>query len=470
MNLGPVSFLDCAVFCFFLAPALVWQAGLVATVLCVLQCLPFLIITLPLQFLSDHLLAAPSRRSPFVRQATLFEDLVVRCVRYAFANVPAKIGRIFFSREVALPFLRWRMLRHGYLRSPIHWREYRDRDFRGIWMIRDPTRQPDVVVFYIHGGGFAMGSSYFYLEFLLTWTSVLIGHGYRNPAIFALEYKLVPDACFPTQLQQTIQAYKHVLGVAKDPSIVTVSGDSAGGLLILSLLLAIGKGIMEEQEGRSLGGTDVRAARSLPRPAFAVLISPWVTLLSARRANTWSDYLDAEQIERYGVLYAGTKAARNDPLLSPGSCTDVRWWKAASPSKGFFITYGQEELFAADIHSLAERLRCSNVIVQNEVEAGGIHAWPVASVFLSSTRDKRVAGLRSIVERIRAAISEGKGKEAATKRACQFQPPRLPANGRATILPSNGGSARRQRSKVGDTARGERAGAGLARGDIAKDI
>ncbi len=41
MNLGPVSYLDCAVFCLFLAPQLVWQAGLFETVRCVVRALPF---------------------------------------------------------------------------------------------------------------------------------------------------------------------------------------------------------------------------------------------------------------------------------------------------------------------------------------------------------------------------------------------------------------------------------------------
>jgi hypothetical protein len=63
------------------------------------------------------------RQSPFVRIATPFQDIVIRFVRYGFANLPAKIGRIFFSKSVSLPFLRYRMLRHGYTSSPIHWQE-----------------------------------------------------------------------------------------------------------------------------------------------------------------------------------------------------------------------------------------------------------------------------------------------------------------------------------------------------------
>jgi hypothetical protein len=62
-----------------------------------------------------------------------------------------------------------------------------------------------------------MGSSYFYLEFLLSWLSLLCEAGYSNPAIFALEYTLVPDASFPTQLCDTIAGYRHVLSVARRP-------------------------------------------------------------------------------------------------------------------------------------------------------------------------------------------------------------------------------------------------------------
>ena len=49
---------------------------------------------------------------------------MVRCVRWAFKYVAPDVGKVFFSKHVALPFLRWRMLRHGYLTCPVHWREY----------------------------------------------------------------------------------------------------------------------------------------------------------------------------------------------------------------------------------------------------------------------------------------------------------------------------------------------------------
>ena len=42
MILGPVSYLDCLVFCVLLAPQLIWHVGLFPTTFCVLKALPFL--------------------------------------------------------------------------------------------------------------------------------------------------------------------------------------------------------------------------------------------------------------------------------------------------------------------------------------------------------------------------------------------------------------------------------------------
>jgi acetyl esterase/lipase len=239
-----------------------------------------------------------------------------------------------------------------------------------------------------------MGSSYFYLEYLLTWLSVLSSSGYHNPAIFALEYTLVPDGSFPTQAEETLAGYEHVLAVAQDPSKVCVSGDSAGAMLVLCLLLRLGG-------ERANGHTD---KQRLPTPALAVLISPWVTLVSTRHKNTVSDYLDVQQLRQYGTQFAGSRISVTDPLVSPGCCKDLSWWKRSSPSKGIFITYGTEEVLAPEIEDLVVTLREADVKVGSKAEPGGIHAWPVASLFLSSSREGRLEGLKTMTEHIRRHI------------------------------------------------------------------
>jgi hypothetical protein len=78
---------------------------------------------MPVQLIYERYLTPVPKQSPFVQRATLFQDFVIRCVRYAFADIPASIGKVFFSKHVALPFMRFRMLRNGFFRSPVHWHE-----------------------------------------------------------------------------------------------------------------------------------------------------------------------------------------------------------------------------------------------------------------------------------------------------------------------------------------------------------
>ncbi|KKY33306.1 putative alpha beta-hydrolase [Diaporthe ampelina] len=355
MILGPVSYLDCIVFCTFLAPQLILNVGLFETVVTVLQVLPFLVFELPVTFLYERYFLKKEEQPEFVQQASPFEDFVVRCVRYAFANIPPKVGRVFFGKNVALP-LSPNVVKYG---------------------------RPLTV---FQGGGFSMGSPYFYLEFLLTWLSLLKRAGYKNPAIFGLDYTLVPDSSFPTQLAEMVSGYEHVLSMAgSDPSIVCIAGDSAGGTLTLSLLLHLAHPV-SASKGRHLP----EDSRHLGKPGMAVLISPWPTLQSALYQNNRSDFLDVPALHLYAAQYAGRVDLLDDPVASPGNL------------------YGKEEVFAPEIEKFVQRLDKAGTLVTSQCETGGIHAWPVASLFLSSTEDQRVKGLGGIVKEILSRVPPSK--------------------------------------------------------------
>ncbi|KAF4471653.1 neutral cholesterol ester hydrolase 1 [Fusarium albosuccineum] len=399
MILGPITLVDCLVFLAFLAPQLILRAGFFTTLFTGLRALPFLLLELPLEFIQDRYFTHPSRQLPFTQSATIFEDLVIRCVRYAFANIPAKVGRVFFSKYVALPFLRWRMIRHGYGAVQT----------RGTWIMHRPEHPPDFVLYYIHGGGFVMGSSYFYLEFLMVWHHLLVEAGFTNPAILALEYTLVPDEVYPRQVLEALEGYKHVLEVVKNPSKVCVSGDSAGGALVLSLLLELGAQA-GNQDSKGIK-VDVRGGLADPEPThlalprMATLISPWVTLMSNLHYSSKSDFLDKRTLWKYAHEYAGDNMIQQQPA-SPGNCIDDRLWKAASPERGYFVIFGEEEVFAPDIDDFLKRQAKIGIEVEGQKFDGGIHAWPVASIFLSSTEEKRLQGLRTAVKEIRRRMLE----------------------------------------------------------------
>jgi len=177
------------------------------------------------------------------------------------------------------------------------------------------------------------------------------------------------------QIQQAVSAYKN-LCLNHDPSRIVLSGDSAGGTLVLSLLLHIAT----ENANDSTRSNRWR----MSPPGMAVLISPWVTLVSPKDKNTASDYLDAAHLHYYARQYAGSKIAVHDPLISPGDCKDLDLWAKASPAKGFFICYGSEEVFAPEIRDLVQLLELGDVEVDTREEKGGVHVWPVTAIFLSS--------------------------------------------------------------------------------------
>ncbi|KAF2875176.1 Alpha/Beta hydrolase protein [Massariosphaeria phaeospora] len=392
MILSQISYLDCLVFLVLLAPQLLIHVGPIETATWLLQALPSLIaqvFVLPFQFIQERYFTAHERRSPFVQRATVFQDIVIRCVRYAFAFMPAAIGQVFFSKPVSLPFLRFRMLRHGIVTAPLRWTEIDRPGLKGIWIVHNKQEQPDVILYYCHGGGFSMGSSYFYMEFLLALVALLKDAGYRNPALFALEYTLVPDAVYPTQLQETLAGYEYVLSIAHSSSRICVGGDSAGATLILSFLLYM---------------TDHPELRH-QRPGLAIMISPWVSIISKNNQNTASDYLNADSLELYGRQYIGTKVPANDPLVSPGHCKDIKKWTNASPEKGWVFLFGSEEVLGGETRELISLLKSTGVAVRQYEERGGIHAWPVASLYLGATRHERLRGLQDIVREIRKRIS-----------------------------------------------------------------
>lgn len=273
-----------------------------------------------------------------------------------------------------------------------------------------------------------MGSSFFYAEFLIAWIHLLHLSGrFKNPALFALEYTLVPEAIYPTQLHETLAGYEWLLTRLPphlDSSRVCVAGDSAGATLILSLLLTLA----EDVERRS------------KMPGFSTLISPWCVLVSPKNRDTPSDYLNAESLHLYGRQYVGERHALSkakiprqdlkpqrvttqDSRASPGCCSDLALWREASPRFGWHFVYGTEEVFAPETKGLIERIRFAEGVqhskgmkvkpalghVRVTEEEAGIHAWPVVSLFLASSRKERTRGLQTIVDIMGEAMLLGEG-------------------------------------------------------------
>jgi hypothetical protein len=69
-----------------------------------------------------------------------------------------------------------------------------------------------------------------------------------------------------------------------------------------------------------------------------------------------------------------------------------------------YVTYGSEEVLVGAIRLWVDFLEGkTKVMINRRAEMGGVHAWPVASLYLGST--DRLRGLSLIVEEIRECLS-----------------------------------------------------------------
>ena len=225
-----------------------------------------------------------------------------------------------------------------------------------------------------------MGSAYFYIEFLMAWLSLLKEYGFQNPAIFALEYTLAPDATYPSQVLETIAGFQYLMSEVGNSEKICVAGDSAGATLILSMLLSL-----SSQNGVS---------KSLP--GCSVLISPWVTLVSDKKSPSVSDYLDREVLHKYAHLYVA-EAAIDEPTQSPGNCTDTVAWSKSCPLNGWLIIYGSEEVLKPEIEGFVDIIKEADVNVTTEELPGVVHAWPIVEFYLGNNEEHQTAILRKMV-------------------------------------------------------------------------
>ncbi|KAF2279739.1 alpha/beta-hydrolase [Westerdykella ornata] len=118
---------------------------------------------------------------------------------------------------------------------------------------RAGDRQSRRIMLYVHGGAYFFGS-------VDTHRYQLQRHARKLKArVIAPNYRLAPQFPFPCGLQDCLATYLYLLDQKHDPSTILLAGDSAGGGLVLSMLV-----ILRDQ--------------GLPLPAGAILLSPWVDL------------------------------------------------------------------------------------------------------------------------------------------------------------------------------------------------
>lgn len=229
--------------------------------------------------------------------APCFFSVFVLCgARYILIRFPFLLPRVTLAQETTGPLVQWRtgggisqlvtaydacavgVVPPGVRASPADpVSPGAARGFRAYWIRGERrgaarTYARRAVVLFVHGGGFALGSVALYAEPLLR----VLGHVHKasqgrvHAECVAVEYDLAPAARFPAPLLQCLRCYAHLVEVeGVPPEQIVLCGDSAGGGLVLSMLLCLAgqarDALVAERDWSTLG-----------LPARAVLISPVV--------------------------------------------------------------------------------------------------------------------------------------------------------------------------------------------------
>ncbi|TGZ77119.1 alpha/beta-hydrolase [Ascodesmis nigricans] len=412
MPLPAVSTTDILIYLLLLTLRFLFSSHLLLAITIALRALPFLLFQLPVEFFRERVLhlqpsskcsektSTGGRRG---RETTLFQAMVLKCMRYSFTNLPVPVARCFFDKFVVVGFYYWRLLRLSTstpLRTPPKglWIQYHhppSSSPTSISPIFGPCTSctppslpsPDLTILYLHGGGFTLGTPHFYLEFLTTLCSLLREAGFENPAIFALQYSLAPEMRYPSQVKEVEGAVEYVverMGGRRER--VVVMGDSAGGRLAVEVLMG-GAGWV----------------------GLGVLVSPWVEVGEGKMGEReGEDYLDRERLREFAGLYYGpdNAAGHSIPL---DSSQDGDGLKKVFPRHGITVYYSAQEILGNGIRELIEQLREHGEVKERMI--GNVHAWVVASMFLGGDWEERGEGVRAVVKDVKMAMGEERGRK-----------------------------------------------------------
>jgi acetyl esterase/lipase len=147
----------------------------------------------------------------------------------------------------------------------------------------------DRIMLYVHGGAYFFGS--------------VDEHRYQmqrharklKARVIAPKYRLAPQFPFPCGLHDCLAVYLHLLDEKHDPNTIILAGDSAGGGMVLSMLVAL----------RDQG---------IPLPAGAILISPWVDLTHSFPSLNGDDKMD--YIPAHGFVHKPSESWRECVFLN----------------------------------------------------------------------------------------------------------------------------------------------------------
>ncbi len=222
------------------------------------------------------------------------------------------------------------------------------KSLRGYW-IGSPDAIPDQAVLFFHGGTFNFGSTQDQLEVC---SRIALASQTR---VFSVDYRLAPEYIFPAPVDDAVTAYEYLLSRGYQAHRIIPAGISAGGTLVIDLLLSV-------------------RDKGVPLPPAGVCMSPFVDMLfegESMTKNIDNDWLTPEILETIRTVYLAGHDPQ-DPLASP-VCARL------SGLPRLYIQAGTHEILLSDIASFVDKARWAGVPVRFEIWEGMFHLWQLFS-------------------------------------------------------------------------------------------
>jgi acetyl esterase/lipase len=227
-------------------------------------------------------------------------------------------------------------------------------------LVVSPLDHHEATVIYLHGGSYVLGSAFGYQPHAGALAAA------AKTGVLVPDYRLAPEHPFPAALEDALSAYRWLLDQGVPAERVTVAGDSAGGGLVMSLLLTLKR-------------------ESEPPPGGAVLFCPWLDLrLEDTRLPVAGEPVEAP-LRTYAELRRCVDAylsghPPDDPVVDP-LAADL----AGLPP--MLIQAATGDARVVDAEALAARAREQAVQVRFELYPVQAHAFQLFWSFLPEAAD-----------------------------------------------------------------------------------
>ncbi|MCP2297429.1 Acetyl esterase/lipase [Nocardia amikacinitolerans] len=280
--------------------------------------------------------AAPSLRAGLAAAAAEYGLRPLNCA------IPLNTPGIWFARKLIATI----MAAGGPPPSGTNVSQVRAGAVRGEWVRADGVEFGKRAIYYIHGSGYVLCSARTHRGL-----AARLSRETGLP-VFLTDYRLAPEHRFPAAADDVAAGYHWLLTHGFEGKDIAVACDSAGGHLVLDLLVQNG-------------------TRSAPQPAAVAMFSPLLDLTLSLAAE--------QELRKRDPVISARAAARLPRQYTRGLPADTPRLRLTVPSgielPPILVQAGGAEMLSADARHLHDMVRAAGGSCELEIWPGQVHVF-----------------------------------------------------------------------------------------------